>query len=229
MLVRYSVLADASGSFGGLVASHNRAGQYIRTRVRPTNPSSPAQLEIRTIFANLSAAWQGLTDAQREAWTTYACNVPISGRFGDPLHLTGHQMYIRRNSIRIQATLARIDDGPTVFTLDLLSPVTLVADETGNLLTVSFSETDAWVTEDNAGLLVYGSRSVALTIAFFNAPYRFGAPILGQVAIPETSPVPLANPFKLSQGNAVYTRVRSVRADGRISAIQFLDRAIIGP
>ena len=229
MRVRYSVLSDASGSFGGLVASHNRAGQYLRTCVRPTNPASAAQVAVRTIFANLAVAWSRITEDQREAWRTYADNVPVAGVFGHTLRLTGHQMYVRCNAPRLQGFLARVDDGPTVFGMDSLSPVTVAAAATGNLLTMTFADTDAWVTEDDAALLVYGSRNVAPTIDFFAGAYRFASPIFGQVIDPQFSPVPVINPFRMSEGNRVYVRVRSVRADGRISPTQFLAPTSIGP
>ncbi len=225
MKVRYSILADASGSLGGLVASHNRGGQYLRARVVPTNPSSGPQVEMRTIFGNLSTAWQTLTQTQRDAWTTYAINVPITDSMGDPLTLTGQQMYVRNNSARIQAGLLRIDDGPTVFALDSLSPVTINPTAAADLYSVVFTEADAWVAEDAAGLLIYGSRELADTINFFKGPYRFQGIIEGDLAVPPTSPdVSITSLFSLTVGNVIFNRALSVRADGRISPVQ-----LIGP
>lgn len=225
MKVRYSILADASGSLGGLVASHNRGGQYLRGRVVPTNPSSGPQVEIRTIFGNLASAWQTLTDAQREAWTTYAINVPVTDSMGDPLTLTGQQMYVRCNTARVQAGLARVDDGPTVFSLDSLQPVKVDPTAAADLYTVTFDDTDPWVAEDDAGLLIFGSRELADTINFFKGPYRFQGIIAGDLATPPTSPdVSITSLFSLTEGNVIFNRALSVRADGRISATQ-----LIGP
>ena len=227
MKVRYSILADASGSLGGLVASHNRGGQYLRGRVVPTNPSSGPQVEMRTIFGNLASAWQTLTDTQRDAWTTYAINVPITDSMGDPLTLTGQQMYVRNNSARIQAGLARVDDGPVIFSLDSLSPVGLVGSAAADNYSVTFEETDAWVPEVGAGLLIYGSRELADTINFFKGPYRFMGIIVGAVVPPTSPDTSLTSLFALTEGNVIFNRALSVRADGRISATQLIGPNVI--
>ncbi len=225
MLVRYSVLADASGSFGGLVASHNRAGQYLRTRVRPTNPSTARQVSVRIIFSNLATAWATLDDGQREAWTTYALNVPVTNAFGEPLALTGQQMYLRCNATRMQAGLARIDDGPTTFAMDSFTPALVNPNAGPQLIEVFFANTDEWANEVGGGMLVYSSRQVSPTINFFNGSYRFAGLIAGAVPPPDP-PVEgqLQTPFALTDGNSIFARVLTVRADGRISPTQ-----LIGP
>ena len=227
MKVRYSILADASGSLGGLVASHNRGGQYLRGRVVPTNPSSGPQVEMRTIFGNLASAWQTLTLAQREAWTTYAINVPVTDSMGDPLTLTGQQMYVRNNSARIQAGLARVDDGPVIFSLDSLSPVSIVPSAAADNYSVTFEETDAWVPEVGAGLLIYGSRELADTINFFKGPYRFQGIIIGAVVPPTSPDTSITSLFGLTLDNVIFNRALSVRADGRISATQLIGPNVI--
>lgn len=228
MKVRFSILAAASGSFGGVVASHNRGGPYLRARVVPTNPSSSAQVEIRTIFGNLASAWQTLTQDQRDAWTTYAINVPVTDSMGDPLTLTGQQMYVRCNTARVQAGLARVDPGPTVFALDSLSPVKIDPTAAADLYSVVFEATDDWVAEDDAGLLIFGSRELADTINFFKGPYRNQGIIAGDVTTPPTSPdVSITSVFALTEGNVIFNRAVSVRADGRISAVQLLGPNVI--
>ena len=227
MKVRYSILADASGAMGGLVASHNRGGQYLRARVVPTDPASGFQVTMLTILGNLATAWQTLTDAQRDAWTTYGINVPVTNALGDSVTLTGQQMYIRNNAARVQAGLACIDDGPVVFALDSLSPVAIQPNAAAGTLNISFEVTDQWVAEDNAGLLVYGSRQQADTINFFKGPYRFTAIIAGEVAMPPTSPVVAPSLFALTEDNVMFVRVLSVRADGRFSPSQFIGPNVI--
>jgi hypothetical protein len=229
MKVRFSVLADASGSLGGLTASHNRAGQYLRARVVPTDPRSGQQTSIRTILGQLATGWGVLTAAQQQAWTTYAINVPITDRFGDPLTLTGQQMYIRNNTARIRAGLARVDDGPTTFSEDSLSAVGLSGSAAADQLSVSFDNTDGWANEDDAALLIWGSREKASSINFFKGPYRYAGKIDGDSVTPPTSPdTSLTNPFNLTQNNVFFGRAMSVRVDGRISPVQFIGPANIG-
>lgn len=220
MRVRYSVLADASGSFGGLVASHNRAGQYIRTRVRPTNPSSPSQVQVRTIFTNLSTAWALLTDDQRDAWVTYALNVPIAGVFGEPLKLTGHTMFIRSNAARLQAGLSRVDDAPTIFAAVELSPITYEPVAASGAIFVTINVADPWTLTAGAALLVYVTRQGSGTVRFRRLPFRLrGGPFIAPL-----TPVPFNFAFgglaamDANGSNSLFIRSLIVMPDARISA-----------
>lgn len=220
MLVRYSVLADASGSFGGLVASHARAGQYLRTRVRPTNPRTPAQSLVRTIFANLSITWSTLTEDQREAWRTYAINVPVTNAFGDPFNLTGHQMYIRNNAARLQAGLSRIQDGPTVFSGVPLSAITYEPVQTAGAIFLTINVADPWTTTPGAALLVYVTRQGSGTVRYRRLPYRFfGQPFLGPFTpVPHEIAFNAPTAITANDSNSIFVRSRVVLPDGRISS-----------
>lgn len=228
MLFRETVTAGASGSMGGVTASHNRFGRYLRQRIIPTNPNTDAQAAVRANFQQLAALWQTtLTDAQREAWSLYGSNVPVINRIGDPINLTGLNHYIRSNSPRLQAGLPRVDDAPTEFNLGDYTAITFGALETGNFLLVNFTDTDDWVSEDDAAMLVYGSRVQAVTINFFRGPYRFADSIDGDSTTPPTSPASVSSAFALTMGLKVFGRVQVTRADGRLSAAQFVE-AIVG-
>ena len=228
MLFKSAILTQASGSVGGITASRNRAGMYFRARAVPVNPNTAAQVALRVIFGNLATQWNVLTKPQRDAWTTYAINVPVTGKLGDPITLTGQQMYIRNNTARLQAGLPPVDDGPIDFSQDSLSSVSIGPVAATDLLTVIFEDTDGWVDEDDAGLLIYGSRQQGPAINFFKGPYRFAGVILGDNALPPTSPdVTINNAFALDVDNVVFCRAVSVRSDGRISPVQFIGPNII--
>lgn len=113
-----------SGSFGGLTASRNRGGQYLRRRAMPTNPNTTAQQNVRNSFGQAMTRWSSiLTESQRAGWRTYAENVAWTDSLGQSIKLTGAQMYARTNTLIIQATdyssspIAVVDDAPTDFTL----------------------------------------------------------------------------------------------------------------
>lgn len=228
MLIKSALIASGSGSVGGLTLSRNSAGMYFRARTIPVNPATAQQVEIRTILGNLAAAWQTLTVAQRTAWTTYATNVPIVGKLGDPLTLTGQQMYIRCNSARVQAGLDRVDAGPTTYSMDSLSPVVVECTGGSPTYTVAFNDEDEWVSEDSAALLIYGSRQFAPTVNFFKGPYRFAGGIDGDSVTAPTSPdTSISVPFVYTADNHVAFRALSIRADGRISPVQFIGPQLI--
>ena len=220
MLVR-GILTTMSGSLGGITAARNKGGQYLRARVVPVDPGTPAQTTLRTVFSGLAIAWQTLLSAaQREAWDTYAENVTVVNRIGETVNLTGLQMYIRSNVPRVQAGFARVDDGPVSFNLGEFTDISIAIVGGGALVSVTFEDTDAWVNEDDAALLVLTSREKAPTINFFKGPYRLAGSVDGSSTVPPTSPQDLTSDFTYTTGNKGFAQVRVTRADGRLSNLQ---------
>jgi hypothetical protein len=228
MIYKSGIIASGSGSIGGLTFSHNRAGQYIRARSIPTDPASSEQQSARTRFSNASARWATLSTSQRDAWKTYALAVPIVNPLGDPVYLTGQQMYVRCNSARLAGGLTYVDDGPTVYSADSLSAVSIAASQTGLALSITFSEDDDWVDEDDAALLIFASRQQSPTTNWFRGPYRFAGSVDGDSTTAPTSPAADTSPFLINTGNYQYYRVFSVRADGRLSPVQYVGPTAIG-
>ena len=63
-----AVIVAGSGKVGGHVASHNRGGAYLRTKVTPVNPNTSYQAGVRNRLATIATSWKGLTAAQRLNW-----------------------------------------------------------------------------------------------------------------------------------------------------------------
>src|SRR5438876_743295 len=101
-----------SGSVAGGVSSRNRFGQYRRTRAIPVQPRSGSVMAQRASLADLSAAWRGLSDAQRLAWRALADSVPLHNSLGATITLTGHQMFVRVNRNRAIVHKATALDAP---------------------------------------------------------------------------------------------------------------------
>lgn len=58
MKIKYGAgIVDGSGKLNGWVASKNRGGSYMRTKVTPLNPSTSAQQNARGILGSLSTQW----------------------------------------------------------------------------------------------------------------------------------------------------------------------------
>lgn len=213
------ILAEASGSVGGLVFSHNKGGGYIRARATVTNPNTPQQQVVRSLLSQLTATWvTTLTDIQRQAWTDYAANVPLPNALGAPRNVSALNMYVRTNVPLIQAGFARQDAAPTLFTLGDFTAAAGAASAGPQNIAISFTTTDAWVDEDDAGMLIYVSRQQNNTINFFKGPYQFAGSIDGDSIAPPTSPATIPVPFPLTAGNKLFFRQQVVRADGRLSA-----------
>lgn len=220
MKFKPTIAGEASGSIGALTFSHNRGGAYIRNRVVPTNPNTSQQQAVRGIMGQLTSDWlDTLTDVQRAAWDNYALQVPLLDTLGEPRNAGGIGMYIRGNSARIQAGLARVDAGPTIYNLGAYTdPVPAQPSAAGGDMDVAFTTGDAWVSEDGASMLVYCSRGVNASINYFKGPYRLAGQIDGDSGTPPTSPATITLPFPVAAGQRMYVKINVTRADGRYSS-----------
>lgn len=220
MLYKSALVTAASGSIGGITASHNKGGNYLRARTIPTDPGTVQQQVVRGAVANLMARWvETLSEAQREDWKTWAINVPSINALGESRTLPANACYARCNVPRIQAGLPIIDFAPTVFDLAVLTGFTIVAVDSGaGTIDIGFDEGDAWVIADGAALLVYCSRQQNESIQYFKGPYRFAGAVLGDSATPPTSPATLTLPFPVAVDNKVFAQGRVTQADSRPSA-----------
>lgn len=220
MLFKSQVYTQASGSIGGVTYARNSGGMYTRGRGLVTNPNSPAQQSVRTDYGNLSSAWATLTAAQRESWRVYALNTPLTNRLGDALKLTGQQMFLKANSIRLQASAAIAADGPTTFGLATLSPIYVSATVLGaGTADITFVATDGWATVVGGRLLVFASNQQKPTINFFKGPFKFVGAINGAV-VPPTSPATITIGPTPTAGNQIFFRFVASDATGRPSAEQ---------
>lgn len=90
-----------SGSVGNRTSSRNRSGQYIRQRAIPTQPRTPAQIAARSRLTSQSAAWRGLTDAQRAGWNAFAQSFTVTNSLGQTINLTGAQCFVKVNTVNL--------------------------------------------------------------------------------------------------------------------------------
>ncbi len=231
MKFKSQLVTQVSGSVGGLTGSRNRGGNYFRARAIPTNPNTALQQAVRSNFSFLTTAWSSvLTQPQRDAWSNYAENTPVTDTLGDPLTLTGQQMYIRCNSVRLNVGLTQVPEGPTTMGLGNLSEFSLSVSDGDGDIDVSFDPTDAWAIIDDGALQVQFGRQISQTINFFNGPYRSTDPVLGDTAVPPTSPQLLDSPFgeTYAADNKVFARGLATLPDGRLTNV-ITTSAIVQP
>ena len=225
MLFKSPVYTQASGSIGGLTYSHNRGGLYTRARSIPTNPNSTEQQTVRAAFGSLSQRWtQTLTETQRDEWENYAALTPVTNRLGDELILSGQQMYIRCNTVRIQCGVAEVDDGPIIPGNAALGVVSGL--ENAGDFDLHYDDTDDWLDQTGGGLSIQTSRNLSPSINYFKGPFRWSAVIPGDDTTPPTTPLTMTvNAYGVSyeSGLRTYVRTRSFLADGRISAEQIVN------
>ena len=103
----------AIGSTGSNTFQRHPAGNLVRQRVTPANPSTAAQVSIRAVWSGIMTHWRtGLTAEQREAWAQYATTFQVRGRRRYPHFITGRQAFIRANVIPRRIADPFIDNPP---------------------------------------------------------------------------------------------------------------------
>lgn len=107
-----AIIVDGRGKIGGHVASKNRAGSYLRTKVTPVNPQTSSQLAVRNRFTGLSQAWRGLSQVQRDAWNAAVGDYQTTDIFGDLKNPTGFNLYQRLNNNLLNIGEAAITSPP---------------------------------------------------------------------------------------------------------------------
>lgn len=218
MKIKSALVTQISGSIGGMTGAHNRGGLYLRSRTIPTDPASSTQITRRFLFGLFSANWaSGLTDAQREAWNLYASNVPVLDKLGDSIFLSGQQWYVGSATLRAIGVPPAVSNGPTNFTRPSFTAPSSITITTPTSIGFTYDDTEDWVSEDGAGLLVFAGRPVSPGINFFKGPFRFAGVVLGSVGSPPSSPASLTNPFTTTADQKQWLRFVLTRADGRYS------------
>lgn len=223
--------AAVSGKLAGVVFSHNAGGPYIRAFSIPTNPNTPQQGVVRDAVGMLAGRWNNvLTAVQRTEWELYAANVKLTNRVGNQINVSGMAMYIRGNVARVQGNQAIIDSGPSIFNLGVHSAITMTgfseATQTGNINFNSDIPEDLWSFEPTGVLFVFLSRPQNPSINFFKGPYRQSGGIIGD-PIPPASPLVVTAPFPITEGQKLFGRVITLRADGRTSMASFMNTTVL--
>lgn len=220
MKFKSQIITQASGSIGGITASHNRGGMYFRARSIPTNPGTSFQTAVRNIMTSLVTYWtETLTAAQRTSWNVYAANVPRLDTLGESRLITGQQTFISYNTPRIQAGLPQVDDGPTIYDRgDFDNTLTVNASASTDDVVVTFDNGLTWANEDDAALLVYSSMPQNASVNYFKGPYRFAGKVDGDSVTPPTSPAAISSPYALTAGQKVFSKLSISYADGRLTS-----------
>jgi len=92
-----AIISEIRGTIASTTFSKNGAGAIIRNRVVPINANTTAQANQRQAFANLSSAWRGLTEAQRNGWIAATPDFPYQDTLGQTKFLSGSQLYEKLN------------------------------------------------------------------------------------------------------------------------------------
>jgi len=135
-----SLVVDGRNKIGGHVASKNRFGSYIRTKVTPSNPRTPAQITERNRLASLSSAFRSLTVEQIAAWNDAAKLYAKTDIFGDLRVNTGLQLYVALNANLLQIGATTIDNPPAPTNADVVFVQELLVSKSQNQVQLTLSD-----------------------------------------------------------------------------------------
>lgn len=162
-----AIVTDGRGKIGGHVASKNRAGAYLRTKVTPSNPQTASQSAIRSILSSLSAGWSQLTDEQRASWNGAVADYQSTDIFGDIKKPSGFNLYIKLNSTILSLGGAALSAAPAKEELGDIYLTAAVIDLTEEEITV----TTVGTKPAGASFRYYATPSMSAGIS--NAKNRF--------------------------------------------------------
>ena len=161
-------ITEMRGHTAGSVFSKNTFANYVRNKVTPVNPATPAQSLVRSRFTGLSQDWRGLTQAQRNAWNQGAQAFSHTNIFGNNVPLTGFNLFKQLNQNLLAAGNAQIDDIPTVSDVFAFLTNILSADTTGGTLDLTFTP----AIPGGTSVIVYATPGVSAGINFVKSEFR---------------------------------------------------------
>lgn len=94
-LIHGGLFGEMRGALGGVVFTKNAGGEVVRRRSVVVNRNTPAQQNVRALFAAGSQQYSQLTAAQRATWESPGLGMPLTGSKppmldpGSPLVKTG--------------------------------------------------------------------------------------------------------------------------------------------
>lgn len=134
-----AIIVAGSGKIGGHVASRNRGGSYLRTKVTPLNPKTNAQQIARNRLSGLSSAWKGLTQEQRYSWNSAVLDFQKTDVFGDIKTPSGFNLHQKLNNNLLAVGEAALAVAPASEAVDSFDSLSVAADTTAGTLLATFS------------------------------------------------------------------------------------------
>jgi len=122
-------VTDMRGTVAGLVYSKNAAGNYVKAWTKPTDPTTPNQMQQRGFLARMGSRWRTLSSAEQGDWDTFAATPPETDydSLGNSYLISGFNWMTRICTRRLRtgqaedliAPAATPTDAPTTFTMTL--------------------------------------------------------------------------------------------------------------
>lgn len=123
-----AIIIDGRGKLGGHVLSKSLSGNYLTPKSSPKKATTQYQSKIKAQFRQISSAWSGLTQSNRDTWNKKRSLFARTNIFGDLKNPTGKNLHQELNLNLIISGQPKIDKCP--------NPAKLINPGLGNI--------DAW-------------------------------------------------------------------------------------
>lgn len=174
MKIKWSALVgDVRNKLNGSVASRNRYGSYLRNKTSPVNPQTSFQQAARQALGNISSAWRGLTEAQRQSWINNTVNFPFTDIFGDTMNLSGQALFVKLNSNLEKIGQPRVLAAPLPTSFDQIAITSVSATVAAGALTALDLSMNIAAVPAGYSLAVYATPPINPGRAFVKNQFRF--------------------------------------------------------
>ena len=163
-----AIVTDGRGKIGGHVASKNRAGAYLRTKVTPSNPNTVAQAQARSILASISQMWQTLTESQRNGWNEAVKEWGTTDIFGDIKKPSGINLFVKLNANLISVGFPQLLDVPRKMEVPSVIIASAYLNITIDNIQINFDNNTA----DGVIALVRATPTLSPGVSFVKSQFR---------------------------------------------------------
>lgn len=219
-----ALVVDGRAKIGGHVASKNRGGAYLRTKVTPVNPQTTSQSAVRSIFTAVAQAWRDLTAAQRASFNAAVENFKRTDVFGDLKTPSGSQLHQRLNINLVNIGEPVITEAPLPIAVPSMDTLSATAAAAVPALSVVFTPTPI---PANSVAVVEATAQLSPGRYFVKNQFRK----IGQIAAAGTSPFNALAAYTakfgtLVEGQKIGIRVKIVDMSTGLTS-QYLSTSLI--
>lgn len=220
-----ALVTEGRGKLGGHVASKNKSGAILRTKVTPVNPQTSAQASARSRLGGNSQAWSVLTEEQRSSWNALASETSKTNIFGDQYFPSGKNLFTSVNNNLVMIGRPQIAEAPVFAELPFIIGMTAgVVSSAGEInLTINVSGSVV----GNALVIEATAPSSAGKYNFDGAFRKIFVAITGAVPTPQALQTAYVEKFGFPvEGKKIAFRAYYVSVSGGNASPRFTTSAI---
>lgn len=100
-----AIVNEIRGKLNGSVFNRARTVSTLQGKQMPPKKRTGKQSEYRNTFAQVQRAWKTLTPVEQQTFADAADMFPVRNRFGELVHISGYNWFIRTNLLRLSVDL----------------------------------------------------------------------------------------------------------------------------